>query len=285
MLMDESVKEISTDSIVTEGLNPRKTFDPEYIKELASSIRRDGQWNPIIVKPNSKGYDLIAGECRLRAVRNLGHKTIKARILNIDDNEACLLALKTNLMRRDMNPIEEGHGIKNIINMGWSIEKVAKELNKSSSWVYVRAKLVENASEGLQNALITQTIPLSYAIKISELSEALQGPTVDKVVRDRLNFKEANILVDLLKAARTPEDMESIFTAPKETIMSWGVSRSFFSQRLETSDNDLSIVECGCGTKFVVDWTRHNVVSKQIHRNQRIDRFFGKALKFLRKKV
>ena len=277
--MNEPVKEIPTDSIVT-GLNPRKTFDPEYIKELASSIRRDGQWNPIIVKPNSKGYDLIAGECRLRAVRSLRYKTIKARILDIDDNEACLLALKTNLMRRDMNPIEEGHGIKNLINIGWSIEKVAKELSKSPSWVYVRANLVENAREGLQNALITQTIPLSYAVKISELSEALQGPTVDKVVRDRLDFKETNILVNLLKAARTAEELRSIFTAPRETIMRWGVSGGFFSGRLETSD--VSIIECGCGTKFVVDWARHDVISKQTHRNQR---FFGKALRFLRKKV
>ena len=278
--MNEPIKEISLDSIVTGGLNPRKTFDPEYIKELARSIRRDGQWNPIIVKPNSKGYDLIAGECRLRAAKKLGYKTIKARILNIDDNEAHLLALKTNLMRRDMNPVEEGYGIEKLINMGWSIEKVAKELNKSPSWVYVRAKLVQNASEGLQNAVITQTIPLSYAIKISEVSEGLQGPTVDKVVRDRLNFKETHILVDLLKAARTPQKLKSIFTAPRERIMRWGITGNFFSER-ETSDNDVSIIKCSCGTEFIVDWTSHNVISKQNHRS---GNFFVKALRFLHKK-
>ena len=274
------VKEIPINLIEVKEFNPRKTFDLQYIIELAESIKRDGQWNPIIVKPNSIGYDLIAGECRLRAHKKLGYKTIKARILNIDDNEAYLLALKTNLMRRDMNPIEEGYGIQKLIDIGWSIDKIAKELNKSRSWVYLRAKLLEKASEGLQNALITQTIPFSYAIKISELSEGLQGPTVDKVVRDRLNFKEVNILVDLLKAARTPEELESLFTASREKIIKGGLLGNKLFKK-EDTDNGINIIKCSCGTEFIVDWTSNNIISEKHYKNGNV---FTKALKFFLKK-
>ena len=270
------------DVIVTGRFNPRRTFDPEHIKELAGSIRREGQWNPVILRQRSdEKYDIIAGECRLRAVKKLGLATIKARVLNVNNDEANLLALKTNLMRRDLNPVEEAHAVKKLIDMGWSLEKITKELDKSRTWLAFRLKLAENATEGLQNAVITKIIPLTCAVKICELSEGLQGPTVDKVVRDRLNFKEVNILVDLLKVARTPEELESIFTAPKERIMKWAISGNSFSERVETSDNGVSIIECSCGTKFIVDWTGHNVISKQNHRN---GNFFVKALRFLRKK-
>ena len=281
MLMNESIKEIPIASIITSGFNPRKTFDPEYIKELADSIQRDGQWNPIIVKHGSDQYELIAGECRLRAFKKLGLTKIKARVLNVDDDEAHLLALKTNLMRHDLNPVEEAYGIKKLIDMGWSVDKVAKELNKSRSWVYVRSKLVEKASKGLQNALITQTIPISYAIKISELSEGLQGPMIEKIVRDRLIFKEVNFIVDLLKGDRTPEELESIFKAPRERIINWASERNPFSENKDTKDKAISIIECSCGTKFIVDWTSKKIISEQNHRKRS---FFEKTLRFLRKK-
>lgn len=276
--MNEIVTEISVDLINIGDFNPRKFFDSGHIRELAGSIKRDGQWNPIIVKKNSIGYDLIAGECRLRATQKLGYGTIKARILDIDDEEAYLLALKTNVLRRDMNPIEEGSGIKKLIEKGWSKEKIAKELNKSSSWVYSREKLFRNASDGLKNAIIQQIIPLTYAIEISELPEGLQGPVVEKTIRHRLNFKEVDFLVDLLKGAKTPEELESILTAPREKIMKWLISGNPPFKGLENPDTDFSITECGCGAKFIVDWNSHKMVSEENYNGGRI---ISKILGFL----
>jgi len=261
--MNEVVTEIPVDLIIVGDFNPRKFFDSKHIRELAGSIKRDGQWNPIIVKKNTKGYDLIAGECRLRATQKLGRNSIKARILDIDDEEAYLLALKTNVLRRDLNPIEEGFGIKKLIDKGWSIDKVAKELNKSKSWVYFREKLFRNASDGLKNAIIQQIIHLTYALEISKLTEGLQGPVVEKTVRHRLNFKEVEFLVYLLKRAKTPEEIESILTAPREKIMRWFISGNSPIKGLEELDKDFSITECGCGTKFMVDWKSHKMVSEE----------------------
>lgn len=266
--MNEPIKEIPIDSIITIGFNPRKTFDSEHIKELADSIRRDGQWNPIIVKHRSDQYELIAGECRLRASKKLGLTKIKARVLNIDDDEARLLALKTNLMRHDLNPVEEAYGIKKLIDMGWSLKKVTKELNKSTTWVFYRLKLARKSTEGLQNSVIRKIIPLTYAIKICELSEGLQGPMVEKTVRDRLIFKEVNFIVDLLKENRTPEELESIFKAPRERIIKWASGRNPFSGTKDAEDKAVSIIECSCGTKFIVDWTSKKIISEQNHRKE-----------------
>ena len=95
----DNIRDVAVDLVVKGGLNPRRRFDSEHIKELAGSIKRDGLWNPIIVRECSDGkYDLIAGECRLRAVKRIGLVNIRARILRIDDEEAKLLALKTNVM-------------------------------------------------------------------------------------------------------------------------------------------------------------------------------------------
>ena len=262
--MSDSLKKIPVDSIVIGQFNPRKTFDSEHINELANSIRRDGQWNPIIVRHRLDHYELIAGECRLRAVKKLGLTTIQARVLNVNDEEAKLLALKTNIMRRDLNPVEEAHGIKKLVDKGWSIKRVAKELNKSYTWVYYRLKLSENATEGLKNAVITQTIPLTYAIKISELPEGLQGPFVEKIGRDRLISKEVKFLVDILKGAKTSEEVGFIFKARRETIVNWASGRNPFSEKKETKA--VSTIECSCGTKFIVDWTSKKIISEQNHR-------------------
>lgn len=276
--MSESLKEIPVDSVIVSGFNPRKTFDSRHIKELAGSIRRDGQWNPIIVRQRSNHYELIAGECRLRAIKKLGLTTIQARVLDIDDNEAHLLALKTNTMRRDLNPVEEAYGIKKLVNKGWSIKRVAKELDKSDTWVYSRLKLAENATEGLQNAVIKQIIPLTHAIKISELPEGLQGPLVEKIVRERLIFKEVAFLVGLLKEAETPEKIEFLFKARREIIMNWASGRNPFSGKEGINNPGVSTIECGCGTEFIVDWAGRRIVSKQ---NYVKGSFLKKALRFL----
>jgi len=254
------VKEIPVDSIITAWFNPRKTFDPEHIKELADSIRRDGLWDPIIVRRKSNHYELIAGECRLRAAKKLGLRTIEARVLDVDDEEASLLALKTNLMRRDLNPIEEAYGIKKLIEMGWSVEKIAEKLGKSQTWVYQRLKLAEDATEGLKNAIIQQLIPVTYAIKLSELPKGLQGPAVEKVIKERLNFKETQVLVDLLRDAKTPERLELIFTTPPEKILKRDDPTSPSSERYM---KEVTVIECECGIKYIVDWKNHHVISER----------------------
>jgi len=265
-----TIREIPVDLVVKGHFNPRKTFDLEHIKELQGSIQRDGLWNPIIVRKRLDGkYDLIAGECRLRAVERLRMTAIKAMILNIDDGEASLLALKTNLMRRDLNPIEEAHGIKKLVDMGWSLDKVAQELDKSRTWVFYRLKLAENTSEGLQNALLTEQIPLMSAVKIAELPEGMQGPVTGKAIRERLNVKEVERLVDLLKLADNNSDLELLLGTPFKELMK--LSPNEVRAKIETSrkNRNVTVVECECGIKHIVDWVNRHIVSEKVFTNER----------------
>ena len=264
--MSGIVKEIPVNLIEVGEYNPRKFFDTQHIKELADSIKRDGQWNPIIVKQNSHGYDLIAGECRLKAVKRLEHENIMARILNIDDEEARLLALKTNVLRRDMNPIEEGDGIKKLIEIGWSIKEISKNLNKSQPWVYCRLNLFENGTEGVKNAVIGRIIPLMHAVKISEVSEGLQGPAAEKVIKERLNLRETLGLVNLLRAARTEKEIQQAFTTSRGKLSAYAhrnINLKSPREEEEIEDNSkdqISIVECFCGVKYIVDWDKQQLV-------------------------
>jgi len=268
--MSGIVKEIPVNLIEVGDYNPRKLFDPQHIKELADSIKRDGQWNPIIVKQNSQGYDLIAGECRLRAVKRLERDKIMARIINIDDKEACLLALKTNVLRRDMNPIEEGDGIKRLIEMGWSVKEISKNLNKSQPWVYCRLNLFENGTEGIKNAVIERVIPLMHAVKISEVSDGLQGPSAEKVIKERLSIKETSGLVNLLREARTAKEIQEAFNTSRGKLAKFAnrhpnlISPREWDGLKDDFEDKVSTIECICGTKYFVDWDKRQLV-RSIH--------------------
>jgi ParB/RepB/Spo0J family partition protein len=264
----EAIKEIQVDLIEVGQFNPRKSFDTDHINQLAGSIRRNGQWDPIIVRPKGDGkYELLAGECRLRAIKKLKLSTIKAIILDVDDNEACLLALKTNLMRRDLNPIEEAFGIKKLIDMGYSLDKIAKDLNKSQTWVFLRLKLAENAGKGLQNAIINEEINMLSGIKIAELPEGLQGPVISKTINERLNGKEVEKLVDLLKLAEKDSDIEFLLRTPFKELRS-GLNKANLKIQASGKNESIAVIECECGVRYIVDWVNRNMISEKVSVNE-----------------
>ena len=260
--MIDAVEEIPITRIVAKKFNPRKTFNLEYIKELAASIKRDGQWDPIIIRQRTdRKYDLISGECRLRAIKRIGLPTIKSRVLSVDNSEAYLLALKSNLMRCNLNPIEEACGIKKLIDQGWSRKKIANNLNKSQAWICLRLKLAKRASRELQNAVIAELILPTYAVKIAELPKGLQGSTVEKVVRDRLNLQEVEKLIKLLKAANVPKKLERIFKMSRKELIAIGNTSN--KEKIKVDENIAVVMECKCGTKYIANWMRKQIVSME----------------------
>ena len=94
---------------------PRKVFDEEALKELASSIKEHGVFQPIIIKKSIKGYEIIAGERRVKASKLAGLKKIPAIIRDFTDDQMMEIALLENLQRENLNAIEEAKHIK--INM------------------------------------------------------------------------------------------------------------------------------------------------------------------------
>ena len=105
-----ALRDIPISAIRANPYQPRKEFSDAELKELADSIRSAGLLQPIAVRTISDGYELVAGERRLRAIQSLGWPTVPAIVRDYDDRAMLTLALIENLQRADLNPIEEAEG-------------------------------------------------------------------------------------------------------------------------------------------------------------------------------
>lgn len=128
----ESLTDIKISSISPNPFQPRTEFDPVALEDLKQSIKEKGIITPITVRPFRDGYQLIAGERRLRAVQELGLEGIPAFVLRVDNDEEMLeLALIENIQRENLNPIEEALAYQRLIDeCHLTQEQVAKNVGK-----------------------------------------------------------------------------------------------------------------------------------------------------------
>jgi ParB family transcriptional regulator, chromosome partitioning protein len=133
-----ALRDIPIGQIESNPFQPRKTFQKEELDELRESLKASGLLQPITVRPSSKGkgYELIAGERRLRAAAELGWESIPAVVKEMNDQEILTLALIENLQRSDLNPIEEAEGYDQLIrDFGHTQQSVATIVGKDRSTV------------------------------------------------------------------------------------------------------------------------------------------------------
>jgi len=115
---------------------PRKTFDETALKELADSIKERGVFQPILVRKSLKGYELIAGERRLKASKLAGLKEIPSIILDFNDADMMEVSILENLQREDLTAIEEAQAYEQIVEkLGYTQEELAKKLGKSRAYI------------------------------------------------------------------------------------------------------------------------------------------------------
>ena len=156
----DTIMEISIEEIIPNSFQPRTNFDPEKIAELAASIKEHGVLQPVIVRPHNQGYELVVGERRLRASKQLGLEKIPAVIKTLTDQDMTEVALIENIQRHDLNPVEEARAYKRLIEeFGLTQEVVAKKLGKSRPFVanFLRLlNLPDNILELLENGKITE---------------------------------------------------------------------------------------------------------------------------------
>lgn len=125
-------------------MQARKNFDDASLKELCESIRSYGILNPLTVRARNGGYELIAGERRLRAAKLAGLREVPCIIIEVSMEDAGLISMVENLQRRDLNYIEEAVGINQLIVMfGMSQEEAARRIGKSQSAVANKLRLLK----------------------------------------------------------------------------------------------------------------------------------------------
>ena len=139
-----AVTELPVASIVPNPHQPRKEFDESAVKELAESIRSEGLLQPIVVRKVKGGYELIAGERRLRAFRHLGQKFIPVRVIEASDATSAVLALLENLQRADLNPVDEAIGVASLMrDFNLTQEAVADRLGKPRASIANLVRLLQ----------------------------------------------------------------------------------------------------------------------------------------------
>ncbi|MBR2577721.1 MAG: ParB/RepB/Spo0J family partition protein [Erysipelotrichaceae bacterium] len=115
---------------------PRKNFDENALKELADSIKERGVFQPVLVRKSLKGYELIAGERRMKASKMAGLKEIPAVVLDFSDADMMEVSLLENVQREDLSPIEEAEGYNQIIKkLGYTQDELAKKISKSRTYI------------------------------------------------------------------------------------------------------------------------------------------------------
>ena len=125
---------------------PRRVFEPEALSELAESIRVYGVIQPLSVRRRMDGYELVAGERRLRAAKLAGLSEVPCIVLSVDGEQSGLIALVENLQRRDLNFIEEAEGIARLMRIyGLSQEQAAARIGKSQSAVANKLRLLRHS--------------------------------------------------------------------------------------------------------------------------------------------
>ena len=132
----DQIVNLNLDELRSNPYQPRKNFDEESLNELASSIKEHGVFQPIIAKKSIKGYEIIAGERRVKASRLAGLTTIPAIIKDFTDEEMMEIALLENLQRENLTPLEEATAYQKIQQqLQITQEELAKKVGKSRSYV------------------------------------------------------------------------------------------------------------------------------------------------------
>lgn len=141
----EAILELPLAHIDANPYQPRREFDPQELAELAASIRAQGLIQPITVRPSANGrYEVVAGERRLRATRDLGATSIRAIVRSVDDRQLLELSLVENLLRADLNEIEVAEALQRLLNQyGYTTAQLAEVLGKSRPAVSNTLRLLE----------------------------------------------------------------------------------------------------------------------------------------------
>ena len=197
---ENDIKEIALSEIRSNPYQPRKKFDNDALRELADSIKNYGVFQPIIVKKSIKGYDLVAGERRVRASKMAGLEKIPAIVKDFSDEMMREIALLENLQRENLTGIELAWAYKNIIDsLHITQDELATKLGKSRSNITNVLGLLR-LPKNVQDMVLDGKISMGHARELSKLEDN------DKIVEYAKKIVEDNLSVrDIEKLSKNPE--------------------------------------------------------------------------------
>ncbi len=185
---------IAIDTIHESATNPRRTFDEYKLGELAESIRTNGLIQPITVRPNSEGFEIVAGARRFRAAQLAEIFSLPARIVDITDAQALEWQLVENSQRVDVHPYEEAQGFQRLLDMpGYDVTTLVEKSGKSAAHVYARLSLLQ-LIPAVAEAFSKEFITASHANLLARLPQDAQANAYEQCWRKDWQDKEPHLL-------------------------------------------------------------------------------------------
>lgn len=218
---NEIVEEIPLDQIRPNPYQPRKHFDEIALQELADSIKQSGVFQPVILRKSMiKGYELIAGERRVRASRLAGKTTIPAIVRQLDEERMIEIAVVENLQREDLSPLEEAEAYSMLMEkLNLTQAEVADRMGKSRPYIANYLRLLA-LPEQIKQMLTQEQLSMGQARTILGLKDKSQMiPVAEQVVKEHLTVRQLEELVQqynqqLPIQPKKNEKMDKVAKAP-----------------------------------------------------------------------
>ena len=212
---DRTLRRIRVSDIARNPNQPRKYFDPEAIAQLAESIRQYGVLNPLTVRRlPTGGYELVAGERRLRAARVAGLNDVPCLVIAADNEDSSAIALVENLQRRDLDFFEEAQGFRRLIDQyGLTQEEAARKVGKTQSAVANKLRLLRLSAQNME-LIRSANLTERHARCLLRLEEE----------SDRINATNYIIEHDL-NVSRSEQYIESLLAQEQESETASGGGR------------------------------------------------------------
>ena len=192
----ELVIEMDTESLTPNLFQPRKNFDKEKMEELKESIRKHGIIQPIVVRKMASGYEIVAGERRLKAAKEIGLKKIPAIIKILNNEKSLEIALVENIQREDLNPIEQANSFKRLIDeFNLTQQELAEVTGKSRALVANTTRLLKLNPE-IQKNISEGKISFGHAkLLLSIEDEEVQRAVCDRIIANDLSVRDTERLI------------------------------------------------------------------------------------------
>ena len=166
-------------------------MNDDEIEFLASSIREHGLLQPILIRPLSHGFEIVAGHRRFQACRSLHWRFMSCKIREMSDRQAYEIQLTENIQRKSMDPIEEAEAFKKyVVDFGWgAVSELARKIGKSEEYVSHRLQLLK-LPEDVRQQITLNRLNVSQAIELTNLDSTKQCEILDRIISEGLTVRE-----------------------------------------------------------------------------------------------
>ena len=205
---DGRLVKVAVEKVSKADSQPRKEFDEQGLRELAASIEESGLIQPLVVREQGDGYELIAGERRLRACRRAEIAQVPVVIKDVTDAEAYALALVENIQREDLNPIEEATAYERLKeDLGLTQQALAERVGKSRSTIANATRLLKLPAT-VQQMLVDGDLSAGHARVLVPLSATDAERLATRIIKEGLTVREAEKLAKKRGESDDDEDEE-----------------------------------------------------------------------------